>query len=451
MRCSWAQATSFSPPVVGKAAGGHLWGAAAGFLLTGVGLPLLTVVAMARVGGGIKTITAPIGTVAGTVLGIAVYLCIGPFFATPRTATVSFELGIAPLTGSSPTALFAYSVAYFGLTMLLSLYPGKLVDNIGKLITPVLIVALAVLGSAAFMLPAGGPGTAAAGYQSAGMALGQGFLQGYQTMDALAALVFGIVIINAIRDCGICDARLHTRYAIIAGIMAATGLGLVYVSLVYLGATSGALAPDAATGVQLLTSYVQHTFGRWGMVLLAVVILLACLTTGVGLVSACATYFGQLTGWGYRRTVVAISLFSLAVSNQGLEQLIALAEPVLVAIYPPAIALVVLSLLSSLWKSPAGSISPPCRGPGAGHLRRRQGRDGPRCDSAMAGPVARRLGQPGLDAARAGRRRAGRDCRPDAGHACALAFCWQYMSRQRLKQVPKKGLHADLFCFPESL
>lgn len=340
------------PPIVGKAAGGHLWGAAAGFLLTGVGLPLLTVVAMARVGGGIKTITAPIGTVAGTVLGIAVYLCIGPFFATPRTATVSFELGIAPLTGSSPTALFAYSVAYFGLTMLLSLYPGKLVDNIGKLITPVLIVALAVLGSAAFMLPAGGPGTAAAGYQSAGMALGQGFLQGYQTMDALAALVFGIVIINAIRDCGICDASLHTRYAIIAGIMAATGLGLVYVSLVYLGATSGALAPDAATGVQILTSYVQHTFGRWGMVLLAVVILLACLTTGVGLVSACATYFGQLTGWGYRRTVVAISLFSLVVSNQGLEQLIALAEPVLVAIYPPAIALVVLSLLSSLWKSP---------------------------------------------------------------------------------------------------
>ena len=340
------------PPIVGKAAGEHLWGAAAGFLLTGVGLPLLTVVAMARVGGGIKTITAPIGTAAGTVLGIAVYLCIGPFFATPRTATVSFELGIAPLIGHSPGALFAYSVVYFGLTLLLSLYPGKLVDNIGKLITPVLIVALAMLGGAAFLLPAGGPGAAAAGYQSADMALGQGFLQGYQTMDALAALVFGIVIINAIKDCGISDTRLHTRYAIIAGIMAATGLGLVYVSLVYLGATSGTLAPDAATGVQILTAYVQHTFGRWGMVLLAVVILLACLTTGVGLVSACASYFGQLTGWGYRRTVVVISLFSLAVSNQGLEQLIALAEPVLVAIYPLAIALVALSLLSSLWKSP---------------------------------------------------------------------------------------------------
>jgi LIVCS family branched-chain amino acid:cation transporter len=104
--------------------------------------------------------------------------------------------------------------------------------------------------------------------------------------------------------------------------------------------------------VQILTAYVQHTFGRWGMVLLAVVILLACLTTGVGLVSACGSYFGQLTGWGYRRTVVVLSLFSLAVSNQGLEQLIALAEPVLVAIYPLAIALVALSLLSSLWKSP---------------------------------------------------------------------------------------------------
>jgi LIVCS family branched-chain amino acid:cation transporter len=319
------------PPIVGLAAGEHLWSSAVGFLLTGVGLPLVTVVALARVGGGLQTITAPIGKVAGMLLGAAVYLTIGPLFATPRT------LGV-------------YTVLYFGLTLLLALFPGKLVDTIGKLITPVLILALVVLGGAAFLLPAGTLSASLPDYQSSSLALGQGFVQGYQTMDALAALVFGIVIVNAIKDSGITDTRLHTRYTIIAAIIAATGLGLVYVSLIYLGATSGGLVQSASTGVQILTAYVQHTFGDAGMVLLAVVILLACLTTGVGLVSACGSYFSQLLPFSYRTVVIALCVFSAVVANQGLEQLIAVAVPVLVTVYPVAIALVALSLLSGCWK-----------------------------------------------------------------------------------------------------
>ncbi len=338
------------PPIVGLAAGEHLWSAAVGFLLTGVGLPLVTVVALARVGGGLQTVTTPIGKVAGVLLGAAVYLTIGPLFATPRTATVSFELGVAPFVGSSPLALGAYTVLYFGLTLLLALFPGKLVDTIGKLITPVLILALVVLGGAAFLLPAGTLSASLPDYQSSSLALGQGFVQGYQTMDALAALVFGIVIVNAIKDSGITDTRLHTRYTIIAAVIAATGLGLVYVSLIYLGATSGGLVQSASTGVQILTTYVQHTFGAAGMVLLAVVILLACLTTGVGLVSACGSYFSQLLPFSYRTVVTALCVFSAAVANQGLEQLIAVAVPVLVTVYPVAIALVALSLLSGCWK-----------------------------------------------------------------------------------------------------
>lgn len=338
------------PPIVGMLAGEQLWSAALGFLLTGVGLPLITVVALARVGGGLQAITAPIGRLAGLLLGLAVYLTIGPLFATPRTATVSFELGVAPFVGNSPWALGGYTVVYFGLVMLLSLYPGKLVDNIGKLLTPVLILALVVLGGAAFLLPAGHLLPSAPDYPDASLALGQGFVQGYQTMDALAALVFGIVIVNAIKDSGIEDEGLHTRYTIIAALIAAVGLALVYVSLIYLGATSGSLTPDATTGVKILTSYVQHTFGPWGMVLLAVVILLACLTTCVGLVSACAAYFCQLLPCSYRSMVVLMSLLSMAVANQGLEQLIAVAVPVLVTIYPVSIALVLLSLLTGLWK-----------------------------------------------------------------------------------------------------
>ena len=132
---------------------------------------------------------------------------------------------------------------------------------------------------------------------------------GYQTMDALASLVFGILIVASIKAAGVTDTRLHTRYTIYAGIIAALGLGLVYVSLIYLGAMSGTTVPADASGVQILTLYVERTFGTSGIVLLAAVILLACLTTGVGLVSACSAYFSQLLGVKYRTVVVVMSVF----------------------------------------------------------------------------------------------------------------------------------------------
>ena len=346
------------PPGVGLAAGQFQWSAALGFLLTGVGLPLLGVVALARVGGGLDMLTSPIGRIAGTLMGVAIYLTIGPLFATPRTATVSFEVGMAPFTGNTPEALMLFTIGYFALVLLLSLFPGKLMDNLGKIITPALIAVLAILGGAAFLLPAGDIAASAPDYHSASAALAQGFLQGYQTMDALAALVFGIVIVSAIKATGVTDTRLHTRYTIIAGVIAAIGLGLVYVSLIYLGAMSGTVVPAGASGVQILSAYVERTFGATGIILLAVVILLACVTTGVGLVSACGAYFSELTGIGYRKVVIILSVFSAVVANQGLAELIRIAVPVLVCIYPVAIALITLGLLSHLWKRPAGVFIP---------------------------------------------------------------------------------------------
>ena len=338
------------PPMVGHLSGSHLWYSALGFLLTGVGLPLLTVVALARVGGEMSALTAPVGKGAGVLLGVLVYLTIGPLFATPRTATVSFEVGFAPFLGTGGTAQLLFTVAYFGIVMLLALFPGRLIDTVGKIITPALIVALIVLAGAAIFMPAGVMGNPAGLYVDA--PLSQGFVQGYQTMDALGALVFGIVIINAIRSRGVSDSRLLTRYAIVAGIVAAVGLAMVYVSLIFLGATSGDLAPDAATGAPILSAFVLFIFGPMGSVLLAVVITLACLTTGVGLVSACGDYFSALLSVSYRSVVITVSVLSMTVANQGLEQLIVVSVPVLSAIYPVAIALVALSLASALWRQP---------------------------------------------------------------------------------------------------
>lgn len=344
------------PPMVGQLSGSQLWYSALGFLLTGVGLPLLTVVALAREGGGMNALTTPVGKAAGVLLGVLVYLTIGPLFATPRTATVSFEVGFVPFVGAGGMAQALYTLVYFGAVMLIALFPGRLLDTVGKVITPALIVALIVLSGAAILWPVGVIGAPTGLYVDA--PLSQGFVQGYQTMDALGALVFGIVIINAIRSRGIADARLLTRYAIIAGMVAAVGLALVYVALIFLGASSGGLAPNATTGAPILTAFVHHTFGPLGSVLLAIVITLACLTTAVGLVSACGDYFSTLLPVSYRSVVITVSVLSMVIANQGLEQLIAVSVPVLSAIYPVAIALVALSLASGLWRQPSRVFIP---------------------------------------------------------------------------------------------
>jgi LIVCS family branched-chain amino acid:cation transporter len=338
------------PPSAGMAAGENIGLAALGFLLTGVGLPLLTIVALARVGGGMPLLTAPLGRRAGVLFAVAVYLAIGPLFATPRTAVVSFEMGVAPFTGDGGTPLLIYTLAYFAAVMFLSLNPGQLVDRIGKFITPVLLAALLVLGGAALMVPAGEIGQVSADYRAAPFV--QGFLQGYLTMDTLGALVFGIVIATAIRDRGVTDASLITRYSVVAGLIAAVGLSLVYLALFYLGATSQEIAGEAQNGVQILTAYVQHTFGIAGSLLLAIVITLACLTTAVGLLTACGEFFSALLPISYRVVVVIFGCFSLLVANQGLTQLISVSVPVLVGLYPLAIVLVALNLLGGLWLSP---------------------------------------------------------------------------------------------------
>ena len=344
------------PPSAGMAAGERIVPASIGFLLTGVGLPLLTVVALARVGGGMDRLTAPLGRWAGLALAITVYLAIGPLFATPRTATVSFEMGIAPFSGNSSGPLFIYTSLFFLAVLFLVLNPGRLIDRVGKFITPVLLAALVVLGCAALFAPAGPIGETAENYQA--NPLLKGFLDGYLTMDALGALVFGIVIATAIRDRGVTEPALVTRYSMIAGVIAAIGLSLVYLTLFYLGATSQGIAGEASNGVQILTTYVQHTFGNTGSLLLAVVITLACLTTAVGLTTACGEFFSGVLPVSYRTVVVVFTAFSLLVSNQGLTQLISVSVPVLVGLYPLAIVLVALSLMDRLWVSPARIFVP---------------------------------------------------------------------------------------------
>lgn len=344
------------PPIVGLQSGPHVWMAALGFLVTAVGLPVITVVALAKVGGGMDALSSPIGKFFGGLLAAVCYLSVGPLFATPRTATVSFEVGVAPLTGESPLALFIYSLVYFIIVLAVSMYPGKLLDTVGRFLAPLKILALAALGIAAFALPAGTIGEAQPAYVAAPFS--QGFINGYLTMDTLGALVFGIVIVNAIRSRGVESPKLITRYAVIAGLIAGLGLALVYISLFRLGAGSHDIAAEATNGAAVLHAYVQHTFGSLGSGFLAVLIALACLVTAVGLTCACAEYFSQILPLSYRTLVVILAGFSLVVSNLGLTKLIMFSIPLLTAIYPPCIVLVALSFSKGIWNSPVRIMGP---------------------------------------------------------------------------------------------
>lgn len=340
------------PPALGQAAGGNVWIAIAGFLITGVGLPLLGVIAIGFSGSNLQTLASRIHPLFGIIFTAVLYLAIGPLFGIPRTGTVSYEIGIMPFLpkgiGDNGFSLFIYTLVFFGITYWLSLNPGKLVDRIGKVLTPALILVLAILISKAFITPMGSFHAASKAYSSAPFF--KGFLDGYLTMDTLAALVFGIVVVNAIKDQGVKDEKTVAKVCIQAGLIAAAGLALVYIGLAYLGATSTDALGKFSNGGALLSAATDYLFGPFGSLVLSLAIIFACLTTSVGLVSSCGQYFSKLLPkMPYKMVIGIITLFSIAISNFGLTQLINFSVPILTAIYPLAIVLIILTFMDSLF------------------------------------------------------------------------------------------------------
>lgn len=333
------------PPLAGAMAGEHLSLATFGFLVTAVGLPLITLIAVAKAGGGILDMAKYLPAKVATLLALAVFIVIGPSFATPRAALVAYQISVSPfLTAPNTLSLAIFSVVFFGIVAHLSLSTGKLLDMIGKVITPLLIILLTILSVSVFVNPLGDLGVATQDYIQSPFT--KGFLEGYNTMDTLAALVFGMLIVNVIKSKGIEDKKAQYKYLVMAGTIAALGLTFVYVSLFYLGATSQGIAPNVSNGGEIIALYVQALFGTHGLVLLALVVGLACLTTAVGLVSAMAEFLTTLKpNWNKKMLVIINCMLCALVTNVGLSQLIALSVPVLFIIYPVAIALVALTLL----------------------------------------------------------------------------------------------------------
>ncbi|MCP8970863.1 branched-chain amino acid transport system II carrier protein [Ectobacillus sp. SYSU M60031] len=335
------------PPFLGMQAGHAFWPAITGFILTGVGLPLLVLAAAAAARDGAQSLGNRVHPIFGLVFTIVVYVSIGPFFGIPRNANVAFEMGLKPLLGSgaagSPWPLLLFTVVFFALVLFVSLNPVKMVDYMGKWITPALLLAIVVLCAFGALQDQNSLQEPADAYAAAPLL--RGFIDGYSTMDALAALAFGIVILTTLSQKGVQGRRELTKFTLQAGLVAGAALAAVYIGIGWLGAHTVLQAP-AENGTALLAGAASHLFGRNGTVLLGFIFTLACFTTCVGLTIACSQYFVKLTGKvSYRTMAYSLTLLSFLVANLGLNQIISISVPFLVMAYPLTIVLVLLSFL----------------------------------------------------------------------------------------------------------
>lgn len=335
------------PPALGQAAGDHTLMAMLGFMTTGIGLPLLGITAIALAGGEyVPLLRAKTWPMFATALLVILYLIIGPLFAMPRTGAVSFEIGIRPFLAEENLGLgqFIYTAIFFAASYYLALNPNKIIDRVGKMLTPALLIVLGILFVQAFHAPLGEVFAPTGSYIDAPFA--QGFQDGYQTMDLLASIAIGALVANAVRLRGITDSHAIGAACLISGLITVTLMAIVYGSLAYIGATSASVLGHSENGGQILSGAVGIFFGSAGNLLLAVIIALACLTTCCGITSSAAMFFNKLLKGrvSYERLLLFSILFSFAASNVGLTQIIALAVPFLVVIYPLVIVFVILSL-----------------------------------------------------------------------------------------------------------
>lgn len=334
------------PPAMGQMAGTHVWTALFGFIATDVGLPLLAIAAVVFAGRSLNQMVGRAGTKFGTFFIVLIYLLIGPFFAIPRTGSVSFELAIVPFLGDSTnTMLFSviFTAIFFGAVYVLSANPSKIVAIVGKVLTPILLLAVFTIGLSAVIHPLGPLGDPVGDYTT--IAFFKGMIEGYMAMDALAAGIFALIVIDNVEAMGIQREGNIVKYTLLAGLLAAIGLAVVYGILAYVGATAGALG-QFDNGGKLLSAVAKHMFGTAGMLILGIAVLFACLTTAIGLTTACGEYFSSnYAKLEYNHIIIAVCLFSFVVSNIGLTQLLSITLPGLLMVYPILMALVLAGFL----------------------------------------------------------------------------------------------------------
>lgn len=340
------------PIQLGQLSGTNFWSALAGFLVTAIGLPFMGILAIGLSGSnGLRDLGSRVHPKFGLIFSIALYLTIGPFFAIPRTATISFSVGLEPYVAPDYMTILLglFSFIFFLVVYYFSLNPAKIIDYIGKYLTPPFLLFLFILIITSLVKPMGSFQNPLENY--ADQPFMTGFLGGYNTLDALASLAFGIVVINAIKRQGITETKDIANATWKSGIFAMVLMMIIYTCIAYMGASSITAIGNIDNGGLILAAVAKYYFGSFGAVLLALIIIFACLKTSIGLITSCGEFFHEVfPKISYKWFVFILSLVSFIIANFGLANIIKFAVPVLMFLYPLAIVLILLSLLSPLFK-----------------------------------------------------------------------------------------------------
>lgn len=335
------------PPYLGTNAGREWFTGFLCFFVADVGLALVAILSMIKSGDvSIQGVTKKLGAVPSTIINTLIVLCIGPFLAIPRTAATTFEMGVMPIFPNISSWVFG--AIFFGLVLLFTVRPSGVVDVIGKYLTPILVACLLAMIVLGFIHPIGDISEIAK-FET----VKEGILSGYQTMDVLAAIVFVIIIISAAKDKGYTETKDTMNVVIKSSIFAAVALFVIYGGLAYLGATTSAGGFEGYNQTGLVVAITQSLIGNYGVLVLAIIVFFACLTTAIGLVSSCASYFAELTKGkvSYTKVVILTVAFSYIVSNFGISAIISIASPVLSLLYPVVLVMIVLNFFGSRIKN----------------------------------------------------------------------------------------------------
>ncbi|AWB84480.1 branched-chain amino acid transport system II carrier protein [Corynebacterium liangguodongii] len=337
------------PPMLAVEAGDNFWPAILGFLVTGSLLPVLAVIAIALSGANVRDLAQRAGSLFGVVFPVLAYLSIGAFYALPRTGAVSMETAITPVFGVEGLAASAvFNALFFGIALALSWNPNTIMEKLGKFLTPALLILLVLMIIVALAKWSADPSAPAEDY--ANTPFSSGLLEGYLTMDSIAALAFSIVVISTLRFRGFPEGAPVVRGTILAGAGAGAMLALIYLGL----GSIGRVIPNGEgydNGAGLLTDAAHLTLGGAGQIVFALVVLLACMTTAVGLITATAEYFSEQFPGSYKVWAVVFTIMSIVIATQGLEFVMAIAAPVIGFLYPPAIALIMVTLIEPAFRA----------------------------------------------------------------------------------------------------
>lgn len=330
------------PPYLGMESGSQwLWGFIS-YYVADIGLAVVSIFAVLKYRGNVDRLMGHIGKMPGQLMLSAIILCIGPLIAVPRTGATTYEMFVTPVLGE--VGALIPNFIFFGVVLLLTIRESSVIDILGKFLTPALFIGLLILIVKGIITPVG----TIAEISHVSTAVVTGVSAGYQTMDVLAALAFGIIIVNTVAEKGYTGERETYKIAASASILAAAGLMIVYGGLTYLGATASAYRGGRLTRTELILYITEKLMGKYGVILLGVVVMLACITTAVALISASSDYFSRLSGGKVKYEVLTIVLciFSAVVSTIGTDQIVAIASPILSLLYPGMLTLVILSFFA---------------------------------------------------------------------------------------------------------